>query len=148
MRVALDHGHAQGGVLPPQLDRQRQPGEAAAEDGDVGIGACFGLRAHPVRSTPGLACIAANSPSGSSITGGRARQRRYSAITSPCPKTCRTTCAVICPRSRTRRKWLLRNCAGWLAVARSEERRVGKECVSTCRSRWSPYHYKKNNNLA
>src|SRR3546814_12455191 len=23
---------------------------------------------------------------------------------------------------------------------RSEERRVGKECVSTCRSRWSPYH--------
>src|SRR3546814_6871232 len=27
-----------------------------------------------------------------------------------------------------------------LGVARSEERRVGKECVSTCRSRWSPYH--------
>src|SRR3546814_10979302 len=26
---------------------------------------------------------------------------------------------------------------GWF---RSEERRVGKECVSTCRSRWSPYH--------
>src|SRR3546814_16572933 len=28
---------------------------------------------------------------------------------------------------------------------RSEERRVGKECVSTCSSRWSPYHYKKKN---
>src|SRR3546814_11642838 len=34
----------------------------------------------------------------------------------------------------------------WLSAAialptvRSEERRVGKECVSTCRSRWSPYH--------
>src|SRR3546814_16496434 len=27
---------------------------------------------------------------------------------------------------------------------RSEERRVGKECVSTCRSRWSPYHSTKN----
>src|SRR3546814_20486644 len=27
--------------------------------------------------------------------------------------------------------------------ARSEERRVGKECVSKCRSRWSPYHEKK-----
>src|SRR3546814_11056658 len=27
---------------------------------------------------------------------------------------------------------------------RSEERRVGKECVSTCRSRWSPCHEKKN----
>src|SRR3546814_18099807 len=26
---------------------------------------------------------------------------------------------------------------------RSEERRVGKECVSTCRSRWSRDHYKK-----
>src|SRR3546814_10337440 len=26
------------------------------------------------------------------------------------------------------------------AADRSEERRVGKECVSTCRSRWSPYH--------
>src|SRR3546814_5360907 len=34
--------------------------------------------------------------------------------------------------------------AGWLTDrmnrARSEERRVGKECVSTCRSRWSPDH--------
>src|SRR3546814_4959648 len=30
---------------------------------------------------------------------------------------------------------------GVRAIAvRSEERRVGKECVSTCRSRWSPYH--------
>src|SRR3546814_1448697 len=26
------------------------------------------------------------------------------------------------------------------SIGRSEERRVGKECVSTCRSRWSPYH--------
>src|SRR3546814_18590940 len=30
---------------------------------------------------------------------------------------------------------------------RSEERRVGKECVSTCRYRWSPYHEKKNKNM-
>src|SRR3546814_8329111 len=29
---------------------------------------------------------------------------------------------------------------GPLPAIRSEERRVGKECVSTCRSRWSPYH--------
>src|SRR3546814_12430360 len=38
-------------------------------------------------------------------------------------------------------KWL--RAGGFAAVAghlRSEERRVGKECVSTCRSRWSPYH--------
>src|SRR3546814_13696910 len=30
--------------------------------------------------------------------------------------------------------------AGIFSASRSEERRVGKECVSTCRSRWSPYH--------
>src|SRR3546814_18005499 len=29
---------------------------------------------------------------------------------------------------------------GTQAKRRSEERRVGKECVSPCRSRWSPYH--------
>src|SRR3546814_15148843 len=31
----------------------------------------------------------------------------------------------------------------YVPAMRSEERRVGKECVSTCRSRWSPYHSKK-----
>ena len=30
--------------------------------------------------------------------------------------------------------------ANGISADRSEERRVGKECVSTCRSRWSPYH--------
>ena len=30
--------------------------------------------------------------------------------------------------------------AAILALARSEERRVGKECCTPCRSRWSPYH--------
>src|SRR3546814_21157487 len=30
--------------------------------------------------------------------------------------------------------------AGFHTIIRSEERRVGKECVSTCRSRWSPYY--------
>src|SRR3546814_14988001 len=30
---------------------------------------------------------------------------------------------------------------------RSEERRVGNECVSTCRSRWSPYPYKQNKRM-
>src|SRR3546814_13772360 len=36
--------------------------------------------------------------------------------------------------------------AQWLShmLLRSEERRVGKECVSTCRSRWSADHEKKN----
>src|SRR3546814_537897 len=31
-------------------------------------------------------------------------------------------------------------CGGGFPLARSEERRVGTECVSTCRSRWWPYH--------
>src|SRR3546814_4647694 len=37
----------------------------------------------------------------------------------------------------TRRQGLAAEAA---PAKRSEERRVGKECVSTCRSRWSPYH--------
>src|SRR3546814_14705069 len=39
------------------------------------------------------------------------------------------------------RKTRNKECLG--LTSRSEERRVGKECVSTCRSRWSPSHYKK-----
>src|SRR3546814_15111222 len=34
----------------------------------------------------------------------------------------------------------LARAAKYARERRSEERRVGKECVSTCRSRWSPYH--------
>src|SRR3546814_14848410 len=34
----------------------------------------------------------------------------------------------------------------YIELKRSEERRVGKECVSTGRSRWSPYHSKKKKN--
>src|SRR3546814_13362571 len=44
------------------------------------------------------------------------------------------TTLEIPPRSRLSTRWLHR------AARRSEERRVGKECVSKCRSRWSPYH--------
>src|SRR3546814_15753932 len=37
--------------------------------------------------------------------------------------------------------FLVRAGVGWEeGLVRSEERRVGKECVSTCRSRWQPYH--------
>src|SRR3546814_15053998 len=47
----------------------------------------------------------------------------------------RGSCRLLPPcRCRTR---------GCRSPSRSEERRVGKECVSTCRSRWSPYHSKK-----
>ena len=40
---------------------------------------------------------------------------------------------------RGRHDWAV-HVALWEHGARSEERRVGKECVSLCRSRWSPYH--------
>src|SRR3546814_2403592 len=39
-----------------------------------------------------------------------------------------------------RRRILTRFRGSRWTMGRSEERRVGKECVSTCRSRWSPYH--------
>src|SRR3546814_15541433 len=42
---------------------------------------------------------------------------------------------AIAVRGPRRKKW-----PRGLEHARSEARRVGKECVSTCRSRWSPYH--------
>src|SRR3546814_383984 len=42
------------------------------------------------------------------------------------------------PKAPPRYKLFLRRCLP--ALIRSEERRVGKECVSTCRSRWSPCH--------
>src|SRR3546814_2012726 len=46
---------------------------------------------------------------------------------------------------RIRNAFALRDLSGYylewsILRNRSEERRVGKECVSTCRSRWSPYH--------
>jgi predicted alpha/beta hydrolase len=36
--------------------------------------------------------------------------------------------------------WVGLRLGGTLAALRSEERRVGKECLTKCRSRWSPYH--------
>src|SRR3546814_6536576 len=43
-------------------------------------------------------------------------------------------------RCRTAASRALLPAAAMVWKGRSEERRVGKECVSTCRSRWSPYH--------
>src|SRR3546814_11107955 len=42
-------------------------------------------------------------------------------------------------RSNAEQVGIIRSVLDALSL-RSEERRVGKECVSTCRSRWSPYH--------
>src|SRR3546814_1043151 len=50
-------------------------------------------------------------------------------------RAARFALAAMLPRADPRDRLVVRE-----GVARSEERRVGKECVSTCRSRWSPYH--------
>src|SRR3546814_1950247 len=48
--------------------------------------------------------------------------------------------AVFVLRTDQIRQLVDARCAPRCPEVRSEERRVGKECVSTCRSRWSPYH--------
>src|SRR3546814_10718213 len=55
-----------------------------------------------------------------------ARQRTGAAV-ARCPRRVRGAAGLTAPHFDPHRN-------------RSEERRVGKECVSTCRSRWSPYH--------
>src|SRR3546814_9903254 len=58
--------------------------------------------------------------------------------TAPSEPTEDVTCAA---STNLRRRGVIVICAmDVIAKIRSEERRVGKECVSTCRSRWSPYH--------
>src|SRR3546814_18205858 len=60
---------------------------------------------------------------------------------------CKTSHLLDAPGSFRKRFWCPEEDSNLhdLAIAstRSEERRVGKEWGSTCRSRWSPYHYKK-----
>src|SRR3546814_5279679 len=61
------------------------------------------------------------------------------------PTPCRAHTGYL-PSLATRFPWLSagtitdENTAAFQVCIRSEERRVGKECVSTCSSRWSPYH--------
>src|SRR3546814_14282771 len=70
-------------------------------------------------------------PGGHGSRVSRARRRA--------PRPCRRRCTAS-PARAWRRAAASRT--------RSEERRVGKECVSPCRSRWSPYPYKKNTTLS
>src|SRR3546814_18394711 len=50
---------------------------------------------------------------------------------------------ILCTGKKREQIELLELDKSGIHVARSDERRVGKECVSTCRSRWSPCHYTK-----
>src|SRR3546814_16608336 len=51
------------------------------------------------------------------------------------------------PRGRAERSGKHGHVVDYRHVIRSEERRVGKECVSTCRSRLSPYHLKQKKQI-
>src|SRR3546814_12702938 len=63
------------------------------------------------------------------------RVRQNGVFTSPFIGQQRRDCLCFRPEHRNSQKARSRR-----RSTRSEERRVGKECVSTCRSRWSPYH--------
>src|SRR3546814_3497219 len=69
--------------------------------------------------------------------GGRAKLRGCYHVGCCGPRMCRISLSI---QSSTLR---LISTGARPCVSRSEERRVGKECVSTCRFRWSTYHYKK-----
>src|SRR3546814_11673814 len=85
------------------------------------------IKAHDLCAVPRLRCDA-----GAGVSNGR-----------------NCTCADHCPWGSCGRvgrehipeiAWKCRKRRTSEDPQRSEERRVGKECVSTCRSRWSPYH--------
>src|SRR3546814_18119700 len=89
----------------------------------------------PNSSARGAPIHSASSRSSSSCTAWWPQTRCEAVL--PTPSRAATSCSALttancCDRPRER----------------SEERRVGKECVTTCRSRWSTYHQKTNLNTA
>src|SRR3546814_5478389 len=79
----------------------------------------------------------------SDLGGGRGRGKSSSRSSDDYPAEFEMLWSALPKRNGSNDKkaayaqWKARRKAGH---TRSEERRVGKECVSTCRSRWSPYH--------
>ena len=63
---------------------------------------------------------------------------RTGAAFSSCPCAPRRPESLCPPPTRSTQPWFCVRCI--VATPRSEERRVGKECLRLCRSRWSPYH--------
>src|SRR3546814_15372317 len=93
----------------------------------------LGYRANKARRPVGLA-----DPSGPGRVLMRSAKRPKAASATARPSLCEDSQARGGKRRRLRPEYN--------GALRSEERRVGKECVSTCRSRWSPYHIKKKKN--
>src|SRR3546814_15367897 len=91
-------------------------------------------------------CMTGCQMSPSPDTAGSAENASVSEVVSdnaaaPAPKVLHTVCFKF--KEGTTEEQKARHMADFAALKdsiRSEERRVGKECVSTCRSRWSPSH--------
>src|SRR3546814_15988713 len=79
----------------------------------------------------------------SELRGAAASTRPWWPSTTPRPTP---VFLEVCQMGKRAPIYLTRR-GGLLGVARPEERRVGKGCVRTCRSRWLPYHKKKNKNI-
>src|SRR3546814_12849169 len=77
----------------------------------------------------------------SDLAASRGRSQEYCHLAPVGRRTWLTSNCQNCPIERRSRS---RSAPCRICSRRSEARRVGKECVSTCRSRWSPYHYKKH----
>src|SRR3546814_17524871 len=82
-------------------------------------------------------------PAGSNAGWNRPSASRDVGITMPCAASPASARHVREPYEDPSSRFLRTSFHLSLQSNRSEERRVGKECVSTCRSRWSPYNYKK-----
>src|SRR3546814_5207024 len=67
-------------------------------------------------------------------------RRRYGMLPAPLSSSCQQTGKRRPSRPSSRLLEIRNRLSASGRNKRSEERRVGKECVSTCRSRWSPYH--------
>src|SRR3546814_6132977 len=131
-------------VCSSDLLTKRKRAPAAAGVADAGRGPPLGLRS-VLWDDPGIY-----------------RRDGHDCGTEPCPAPCPTEIPRIRSRQRCPPGWLPLRPTNLTAATvpanmrlgssfisrhrsrrrswRSEERRVGKECVSTCRSRWSPYH--------
>src|SRR3546814_14841358 len=104
---------------------------------------CSGISPEAVHSTPGcLHCLRAPTESfswapasGPSCATGCRDSGPAFVVGDTCRQTAPTGAPLDVPHPHPQS----------VHFARSEARRVGKECVSTCRSRWSPYNYKKKN---
>src|SRR3546814_19191740 len=105
------------------LFRSAQPGGVPAE----GVGGDYRLSRRGRPSPPGL-----------STSGPYASNQRLGGFQSA-GSTTPFVFSFITPRD-TKPRTMDVEVREYVSMPRSEERRVGKECVSTCRSRWSPYH--------